>query len=86
MLAVRKEKTMSEVIKFPTNKLEEYLKNYDIAREIFGYQGELSLLNKQILYKYCDDKQRYAERLVTDDEFVGNTFDNLDEIRKMLSR
>ena len=86
MLALRNEKNMSEVIKFPTNKLEEYLKDYDIARESFGYQGELNLINRQILNKYCDDKQKYAERLVADDELVGYTFDNLDKIRKVLNR
>ena len=87
MLAVRKMQDIkSEVIKFPTNKLEEYLKNYDIAKDSFDYQGELSLINRQILNEYCDDKQSYAERLVIDDEYVGYTFDNLDEIRKVLNR
>lgn len=66
------------------SELLEFLKSYDIARQIFPNNITCNNENKIILMKYYDSKYEHASVLVTDDEFVGITFKNLDILEKVL--
>lgn len=68
----------------PKNSLEGYLASYVISKEIFNYGNDLSDYERMLLLRYYDDSKQRADRLVTDDEFVGITYDNLDIINSKL--
>lgn len=68
----------------PKNSLEGYLASYVISKEIFNYSNDLSDYERRLLLRYYDDSKQRADRLVTDDEFVGITYDNLDIINSKL--
>ena len=86
MLAPAKiEDTECILIEFPTNKLIKYLENYDITKQNFNYN--ITNSNElEILRKYHDDQYEHAAILTADDEYVGYTFDHLEEISKILNR
>ncbi len=68
------------------NDLESYLTNYIISKETFGYNKDLNAFEKNLLLNYHDEAKERADRLVTDDEFVGMTYDNLDIISKLIKK
>lgn len=86
MLATKKAiNSKGNILKLHTNDLINYLRSYDITKEPFKYNitndKELKLLSK-----YYDDKYNHAATLTAEDEFVGYTFDHLEEISKVLKR
>ena len=74
------EKTNME---FYNNALESYLRNYDIARELFDVSKVKSECDKKVIKRYYDSVRQHADVLVTDDEFVGSTYKNLDIISEL---
>lgn len=75
----------SNVYSFLTkNSLEGYLTDYVISKEVFNYGKDLSDYERTLLSRYYDDSKQRADRLVTDDEFVGITYDKLDIINSKL--
>lgn len=64
--------------------LEDFLKQYNIAKDLFPSTFDLTNEDKVILKRYYDDSYSKAKILVMDDEVVGITFDNLDFIKKVL--
>lgn len=74
----------TNVYAFRPNSLESYLTNYVISNEIFNYDNDLNSYERNLLLRYYDDSKQRADRLVTDDEFVGITYDNLDIINSKL--
>ena len=86
MLATIKDKTpKGDIIKFPINDLIKYLENYDITKNFFSYNitnpSEL-----EVLRKYHDDMYERAAILTAEDEYVGYTFDHLEDISKILNK
>lgn len=76
-----------KIIEFPVNKiLEEYLKKFDIAHNSFNYNLLVSDSDIELLKKYYKDSYDHASILVTDDEFVGKTFDNLDKVYQIINK
>lgn len=76
-----------KIINFPTNNegLENYLKKFIISREYFNYNKDyLNISELLLLEKYYIDSYNRACTLVLEEEFVGKTFDNLDEISKVI--
>lgn len=75
----------SNVYVFPkVDSLANYLTNYVISKETFNFGGNLGDSETELLLRYYDDSRKRADRLVTEDEFVGITFDNLDIIKSLL--
>lgn len=74
----------SGIIKLRASLLEEYLKRYDIAKDVFRDEMVSTAHDKIILKKYYDSQYECAITLVIDDEVVGITFDNLQTIEKVL--
>lgn len=66
------------------NSLESYLNDYVISKEIFNYGKDLNDYERTLLSKYYVDSKENADRLVTEDESVGITYDNLDIINSKL--
>lgn len=75
----------SNVYAFPkVDSLANYLTNYVISKETFNFFGNLGDSETELLLRYYDDSRKRADILVTEDEFVGITFDNLDIIKSLL--
>ena len=82
MVSTKKMNVISNIQK-NDNYLETYLKNYDISKELFN--GNVKNVTEQIiLRRYYDSACEKARRLVTDDEYVGITYDNLNRIKNKL--
>lgn len=75
---------VSNIYVLKVNSLDAYLNNYVISKEIFDYGDPLDDLKRRQLLRYYDDSKEKADRLVTEDEFVGITYDNLDIIKNKL--
>ena len=63
------------------NKINTYLNSFDITKDDFN---PLFITDKKELRSYYDDQYNRALTKVTDDEYVGITFDNLDTIKEVL--
>lgn len=74
----------AKIIKLYDSALEEYLKQFDISKDVFCGTKATSLQDKVILKKYYDEEFERAITLLTDDEVVGIAFDNLEIIEKIL--
>ena len=69
------------------------LDNYDISRQDF-HSEKIAMLNDNpqlvlMLYEleaYYNEKKQLADRLTMEDEFVGITYNNLDEIKYILTK
>lgn len=72
------------VIKIEEKSLLDYLKNFDIARDLFDKTVVRSNNDRAIIKRYCDSKREHANLLVMEDEFVGITYKNLDTIDNLL--
>ncbi len=72
------------VIKIEEKSLLDYLKNFDIARDLFDKTVVRSNNDRAIIERYCDSKREHANLLVMEDEFVGITYKNLDTIDNLL--
>lgn len=66
------------------NVLLDYLKNFDIARDLFDKSVVKSNNDRALIKRYYDSKRENADRLVMEDEFVGITYKNLDTIDNLL--
>jgi len=66
------------------NVLLDYLKNFDIARDLFDKSVVKSNNDRALIKRYYDSKRENADRLVIEDEFVGITYKNLDTIDNLL--
>lgn len=66
------------------NNLSMYLKNFDIAHDIFNYDITYSDVN--LLKTYYEEKKKYADVLTVEDEFTGNTYNNLDVINNNIKK
>lgn len=75
---------VSNIYVLKINSLDAYLNNYVISKEVFSYDGPLDDSKRKLLLRYYDDSKEKADRLVTEDEFVGITYDNLDIIKNKL--
>ena len=73
----------SKVVRLYDNFLRNYLNNYDISRNEFNYDIS-SEQDIMILSRYYDDSLQKANMLVTEEEFVGITYENLDIIKNKL--
>lgn len=62
--------------------LISYLENFIISKESFDIDINKEDIN--ILKRYYKDSYDKALRLVTDDEYVGITFDNLYKIKNLI--
>jgi len=82
MLALKEKQQDCSIIEFPTNSLVKYLKDYDIRKQEFNYP--VSDSDIAILKRYYDDTYDFAARQTLDDEYVGNSFDNLDTIKRLI--
>ncbi len=65
-------------------ELISYLRSFTISKEIFNIKIKEN--NIDILKKYYDDMYKKASILVMDDEYVGNTFDNLEKINILIKK
>ncbi len=65
--------------------LEEYLINFNIAKELFDRSIVKTDQDKALLIRYYDNSLERANRLVIDDEYVGITYDNLDIINSIIN-
>ena len=65
-------------------ELISYLKSFVISKEIFN--AKVRENNVDILKKYYDAMYKKASILVMDDEYVGNTFDNLEKINILIKK
>ena len=74
------QKLMSHLI-VRENKINTYLSNFDIAKDVFN---PLFITDIEALREYYEDQYNRALTKVTDDEYVGITFDNLDKIKEFL--
>lgn len=85
MLAL-KERTSSQLklVHISDNELLNYLKNFDIARDLFDKSVVKSNNDRALIKRYYDSKRENADRLVIEDEFVGITYKNLDTIDNLL--
>lgn len=63
-------------------ELISYLKSFVISKDVFS--ANINSNDANILKKYYDSAYNKASRLVTEDEYVGRTFDNLAEINSVL--
>lgn len=63
-------------------ELNLYLKRYVISEQVFD--AKISENNVETLREYYNDSYAKAARLVTDDEYVGITFNNLDKIKSLI--
>lgn len=63
-------------------ELNLYLKRYVISEQVFD--AKISENNVETLREYYNDSYAKAVRLVTDDEYVGITFNNLDKIKSLI--
>lgn len=63
-------------------ELISYLKNFDISKDVFC--ANINSNNAHVLKRYYDSAYKKAAMLVTDDEYVGRSFDNLAEINNVL--
>ncbi len=69
------------------------LDTYDISRQDF-HSEKIAMLNDNpqlvlMLYEleaYYNEKKQLADRLTMEDEFVGITYNNLDEIKYILTK
>lgn len=85
MVAVQERKnSYIGLIQINDNALLEYLANFDIARELFDVSMVKNVHDKVVMKKYYDSKLKHANVLVTDDEFVGITYNNLETISDLL--
>lgn len=88
MLTARKVVSLTEnknnIIKLHDSKLEKYLSKFDIANHDFSFDSVDTKTDAYTLRKYYDANLKRANTLVTDDEFVGKTFDNLDIIGNLI--
>lgn len=88
MVTARKVVSFTEnennIIKLHDSKLEKYLSKFDIAQDTFSFSSVDTKTDAYKLKKYYDDSFNRASKLVTDDEFVGKTFDNLDVIGNLI--
>lgn len=74
---IRPVENKEDVISIFTN-LEDYLLSFNIAKELFDSTLVKTKHDKALLIKYYDDSLKRANTLVTDDEFVGITYNNLE--------
>lgn len=81
---IEKVSNKEEVIGVFAN-LEDYLLNFNIAKEIFDSTLVKTIQDKALLIKYYDSSLKKANTLVTDDEFVGITYDNLEIIDNIIN-
>lgn len=65
-------------------ELISYLRSFAISKEIFNIKIKEG--NIDILKRYYDDMYKKASILVMDDEYVGNTFDNLEKINILIKK
>ena len=65
-------------------ELITYLRSFAISKEIFNIKIKAG--NIDILKRYYDDMYKKASILVMDDEYVGNTFDNLEKINILIKK
>ena len=85
MVAVKERKnSYIGLIQVNDNVLLEYLANFDIARELFDVSMVKNNSDRVVMRKYYDSKLKHANVLVTDDEFVGITYKNLETINDLL--
>ena len=85
MVAVQERKnSYIGLIQINDNALLEYLANFDIARELFDVSMVKNNSDRVVMRKYYDSKLKHANVLVTDDEFVGITYKNLETINDLL--
>ncbi len=66
------------------NSLNTYLKNFDIAHDIFNY--DITYSDVDLLKTYYEEKKNYADILTVEDEFTGNTYNNLDVINNNIKK
>lgn len=66
------------------NVLLDYLKNFDISRDLFDKNVVKNGNDIVIMRSYYDSKRERANTLVMEDEFVGITYKNLDTINNIL--
>lgn len=59
-----------------------YLENFIISKELFDI--DIDKEDISILKRYYKDSHEKALRIVTDDEYVGITFDNLYKIKNLI--
>lgn len=64
------------------DELVNYLRSYVISKEVFSV--DIDSKDIVVLKKYYDSAYNKASRLVIEDEYVGNTFDNLDKINRLI--
>ena len=86
MVAV-KEKVNTPIIsliQINDNMLLEYLRDFDIARELFDVSMVKNNNDKVVMKRYYDSKLKRANVLVIEDEFVGITYKNLEIIKDLL--
>ncbi len=77
----------SNIYQFSTKEsLSIYLANYVISKEVFNYTKDLNDYERKLLFKYYVDSKQRSDRLVTEDEFVGITYDNLEKINKLIKK
>ena len=81
---IEKVSNKEDVISVFSN-LEDYLLNFNIAKEIFDSTLVKTIHDKALLIKYYDSSLKKANTLVTDDEYVGITYDNLEIIDNIIN-
>lgn len=85
MLALKERpKSQLRLVNINDNELLNYLKNFDIARDLFDKSVVKSNNDRALIKRYYDSKRENADRLVIEDEFVGITYKNLDTIDNLL--
>lgn len=85
-LAIKKD-IKSNIYQFSKkDSLSIYLANYIISKEVFNYTNNLNDYEKNMLFKYYVDSKKRANKLVTEDEFVGITYDNLEIINRLIKK
>ena len=72
------------VVQINDNMLLEYLRDFDIARELFDASLVRNNIDKMVMKRYYDSKLKRANVLVAEDEFVGITYNNLETINDLL--
>ena len=86
LAAVKEPIIVSNIIKLPISKLEEYLKNYDIRHQDFNYSEALSPSDIIRLEKFYKDSSESVRRIHNDDEITYYSFDHLDQIKELLNK
>lgn len=74
----------AKIIKLYDSALEEYLKQYNISKDVFCGKSVSTVHDRIILKKYYDSEFERAMTLLMDDEVVGITFDNIEIIEQIL--